>query len=80
MNLGGLKIVLPSTPADAKGLFKSAIRYDNLVVFLQQAAIGGVRGEVPDDPECLVPLGRADVKRAGRDVTVVAIGLMVRWR
>ncbi len=78
MNLGGLKIVLPSTPADAKGLFKSAIRNDNPVVFLQQAAIGGVRGEVPDDPEWLVPLGLADVKRVGQDVTVVAIGLMVR--
>lgn len=78
MNLGGLKIVVPSTPADAKGLFKSAIRDDNPVVFLQQAAIGGLRGEVPDEVEWLVPLGVADVKRAGGDVTVVAIGMMVR--
>lgn len=78
MNLGGVKVVVPTTPADAKGLFKAAIRDDNPVVFLQHGALGGVRGEVPEDPDWLVPIGSAEVKRTGRDVTVVAIGLMVR--
>lgn len=77
MNLGGLKVVLPSTPADAKGLLKSAIRDDNPVVFLQSAGRGGELGEVPEG-EHLVPLGVADVKREGTDVTIVAIGAMVR--
>jgi len=77
MNLGGVKVAVPSTPADAKGLLKAAIRDDNPVVFLQPARRGGEQGEVPDG-EHLVPLGSADVKRAGDDVTVVAIGAMVR--
>jgi acetoin:2,6-dichlorophenolindophenol oxidoreductase subunit beta len=77
MNLGGVKVAVPSTPADAKGLLKAAIRDDNPVVFLQPARRGGEQGEVPDG-EHLVPLGSADVKRPGNDVTVVAIGAMVR--
>lgn len=77
MNLGGVKVVLPSTPADAKGLLKAAIRDDNPVVFLQAAGRGGESGEVPDG-EYVIPLGLADVKRPGRDVTVVALGSMVR--
>lgn len=77
MNLGGIKVVVPSTPGDAKGLLKAAIRDDNPVVFLQPARRGGEQGEVPDG-EHMVPLGVADIKRAGRDVTVVAIGAMVR--
>lgn len=77
MNLGGIKVAVPSTPADAKGLLKAAIRDDNPVVFLQPARRGGEQGEVPDG-EHLVPLGVADFKRAGNDVTVVAIGAMVR--
>ena len=77
MNLGGVKVVVPSTPADAKGLLKAAIRDDNPVVFLQPTRRGGESGEIPDGDHC-VPLGSADVKRAGRDVTVVAIGAMVR--
>jgi len=77
MNLGGVKVVVPSTPADAKGLLKAAIRDDNPVVFLQPARRGGEQGEVPD-AEYLVELGKADVKRAGSDVTLVAIGAMVR--
>lgn len=77
MNLGGIKVVVPSTPADAKGLLKAAIRDDNPVVFLQPARRGGEQGEVPDG-EHVVPLGVADIKRAGSDVTVVAIGAMVR--
>jgi pyruvate dehydrogenase E1 component beta subunit len=77
MNLGGVKVVVPATPADAKGLLKAAIRDDDPVVFLQPARRGGEQGEVPDG-EHLVPLGVADTKRSGSDVTVVAIGAMVR--
>jgi pyruvate/2-oxoglutarate/acetoin dehydrogenase E1 component len=73
----GLKVVLPSTPYDAKGLLAAAIRDDNPVVFLEHKALYGVTGSVPDEPYTL-PLGRCDVKRAGADVTVVASGLMVR--
>ena len=76
MNLG-LKVVLPATPADAKGLLKSAIRDDDPVVFLQSAGRGGESGEVPEG-EHLVPLGVADIKRPGTDVTIVAIGAAVR--
>lgn len=77
MNLGGLKVAVPATPADAKGLLKAAIRDDNPVVFLQPARRGGESGEVPDG-DWVVPLGVADIKRPGQDVTVVAIGAMVR--
>jgi pyruvate dehydrogenase E1 component beta subunit len=76
MNLG-LKVVVPATPADAKGLMKAAIRDDDPVVFLQSAGRGGELGEVPDGDH-LVPIGSASVKRAGRDVTIVAIGAAVR--
>ena len=77
MNLGGIKVVVPSTPGDAKGLLKAAIRDDNPVVFLQPARRGGEQGEVPDG-EHVVNLGVGDIKRSGSDVTVVAIGAMVR--
>ncbi len=77
MNLGGVKVVVPSTPADAKGLLKAAIRDDNPVIFLQPTRRGGESGEVPDGDH-VVRLGAGDVKREGRDVTVVAIGAMVR--
>lgn len=77
MNLAGVKVVYPSTPYDAKGLFKSAIRDDNPVAFMFHIALGGALGEVPDE-EYTVPLGVADVKREGGDVTVVAMGWMVK--
>ena len=77
VNLAGLKVVTPATPADAKGLMKAAIRDDNPVVFLQSAGRGGDLGDVPEG-EWVVPLGVADVKRPGSDVTVIAIGAMVR--
>ena len=77
MNLGGINVVVPSTPADAKGLLKAAIRGDNPTFVLQAGGRGGELGEVPDT-DVVIPLGRADVKRAGNDVTVVAIGSMVR--
>ena len=76
MNLGGIKVVLPGSPADAKALLKAAIRDDNPVVFLQAAGRGGEAGEVPDD-EVVATLGEAAVIRPGRDVTLVAIGSMV---
>jgi pyruvate/2-oxoglutarate/acetoin dehydrogenase E1 component len=73
----GLKVVLPSTPADAKGLLKSAIRDDNPVVFIEDKMDYAVKGEVPEG-EYEIPLGVADVKRSGEDVTVVATSSMVR--
>jgi pyruvate/2-oxoglutarate/acetoin dehydrogenase E1 component len=73
----GLKIAVPSTSADAKGLMKSAIRDDNPVVYLHHYMLTLDKGEVPDG-EYLVPFGVADIKRAGSDVTIVATGWMVK--
>ena len=67
----GLHVVIPSTPADAKGLLKSAIRSDNPVLFLQHKGMSGVTGPVPDG-EHLVEIGKADVKRTGDDLTIIA--------
>jgi pyruvate dehydrogenase E1 component beta subunit len=72
----GLKVVTPATPADAKGLLKSAIRDDNPVIFIEGEMLYNQKGEVPDG-EHLVPLGVADVKREGGDVTLVAHAKMV---
>jgi acetoin:2,6-dichlorophenolindophenol oxidoreductase subunit beta len=72
----GLKVVLPSTPADAKGLLLSAIRDPNPVCFVEHKLLYKTRGPVPDG-EYTIPLGTADVKRAGTDVTVVAGSIMV---
>jgi len=76
LNVPGLKVVAPSTPADAKGLLKSSIRDDNPVVFLEQKLLYRTKGNVPEG-EHLVPLGVADVKRPGRDLTVITYGRMV---
>jgi len=73
----GLVVIMPSTAADAKGLLKSAIRDDNPVVFLEKRLLYSRKGEVPDG-EHLVPIGVADVKREGRDVTIVAAGASVQ--
>ncbi|HZN05619.1 MAG TPA: pyruvate dehydrogenase complex E1 component subunit beta [Pyrinomonadaceae bacterium] len=73
----GLKVVMPSTAADAKGLLKSSIRDDDPVIFIEQERMYGNKGEVPDDPDFTIPLGVADVKREGTDVTIVARSLMV---
>jgi pyruvate/2-oxoglutarate/acetoin dehydrogenase E1 component len=75
-NIPGLKVVLPSTPYDAKGLLKAAIRDDNPVIFLEHKLLYSFRGRVPDQ-EYVLPLGKCDVKREGRDVTVIASGAMV---
>lgn len=73
----GFKVALPSTPADAKGLLKSAIRDENPVIFMEHAGLYAQRGEVPEDPEFTVPFGVAAVRREGRDVTVVSYSHMV---
>jgi pyruvate dehydrogenase E1 component beta subunit len=73
----GLKVVMPSTPADAKGLLKSSIRDDDPVIFIEQERMYGIKGEVPEDPDFTVPLGVADVKREGKDATIVARSLTV---
>lgn len=75
-HIPGLKVAMPATPADAKGLLKSAIRDDNPVIFLEHKLLYNVRGPVPEG-EFLIPLGQAEVKREGTDITVVATSLMV---
>ena len=77
MHLAGLKILLPSTPADAKGLLKSAIRDNNPVIFFECSRLMSVTGPVPDG-DVTVPIGVAEVKRAGDDVTVVGLAYYVR--
>lgn len=77
MGTPGLKVALPSTAADAKGLMKAAIRDDNPVVYLQHFLLTLEKGEVPDG-DYVIPFGVADVKRAGADVTIVATGWMVQ--
>jgi pyruvate/2-oxoglutarate/acetoin dehydrogenase E1 component len=75
----GLKVVRPSTPMDAKGLLKSAIRDDNPVIFIESETLYAIKGEVPEDPEFTIPLGEAVVRREGTDVTVIAyMGMMYR--
>lgn len=76
-NFPGLKVVMPSTPADAKGLLKSAIRDDNPVIFMEQERMYGIKGEVPEDEDFTIPLGVADVKREGTDCTIVARSMTV---
>jgi pyruvate dehydrogenase E1 component beta subunit len=73
----GLKVVMPSTPADAKGLLKSSIRDDDPVIFIEQERMYGMKGEVPEDENFTIPLGVAEVKREGTDATIVARSLMV---
>src|SRR2546430_1237935 len=73
----GLKVVMPSTPADAKGLLKSAIRDDDPVIFIEQDRMYATKGEVPEDEDFIFPLGQADVKREGTDATVVARSMTV---
>jgi len=70
-HIPGLKVVAPATPADAKGLLKSAIRDEDPVVFIEGEMLYNLKGEVPEDGDLLVPIGRADVKRAGGDLTLV---------
>jgi pyruvate/2-oxoglutarate/acetoin dehydrogenase E1 component len=76
MNTPGLKIILPSTPRDVKGLLKTAIRDNNPVIYFEHRALIAIQGEVPEE-EYTIPLGQAEVKREGSDVTVVALARMV---
>jgi pyruvate dehydrogenase E1 component beta subunit len=76
LNAPGLKIVMPSTPYDAKGLLKSAIRDNNPVVFLEHKLLREMQDSIPEE-EYLIPLGIADVKRVGEDVTIVATAQML---
>jgi pyruvate dehydrogenase E1 component beta subunit len=73
----GLKVITPSNPADAKGLLKSAIRDNDPVVFLESEKMYGDKGEIPEG-EYLIPIGVADVKRKGRDVTIVTFGKIIK--
>lgn len=73
----GLKVIVPSTPYDAKGLMKSAIRDDNPVIFCDHKRLGGLVGQVPED-DYTVPIGQANVIRSGKDVTIVTYGFMTQ--
>ncbi len=75
--VAGLKVAVPSTPADAKGLLKTAIRDNNPVIFLEHRLCYQMQGEVPDDPEFLIPFGKADIKREGKDITIITYSYMV---
>jgi pyruvate dehydrogenase E1 component beta subunit len=76
LNVPGLKVVMPSTPYDAKGLLKSAIRDDNPVLFFEHKLLYNVVGDVPEE-EYTIPIGKADIKMEGSDVTIVANALMM---
>ena len=73
----GLKVVMPSTPGDVKGLLRTAIRDDDPVIFLEHKALYGTSGEVSDDPDFTIPFGHARLARAGEDVTIVSSGLLL---
>lgn len=73
----GLKVITPSNPYDAKGLLKSAIRDNDPVVFLESEKMYGDKGEIPED-EYLLPIGKADIKRKGSDVTIVSFGKIIK--
>jgi pyruvate dehydrogenase E1 component beta subunit len=77
VHVPGLKVVMPSNPYDAKGLFKTSIRDDNPVIFIDHKLLLTQKGHVPEE-EYLIPLGKADIKRKGKDVTVIATSLMVQ--
>jgi len=76
MHVPGMYVAVPATPADARGLLKTAIRDNNPVMFLEHELLYNSKGEVPENPEFIVPFGAADVKREGKDVTVVAYSRM----
>jgi pyruvate dehydrogenase E1 component beta subunit len=76
LHVPGLLVAAPSTPADAKGLLKAAIRDDNPVIFIEHETLYSTKGEVPDDPGFVVPFGHAAVTREGEDITIVGISRM----
>lgn len=75
-HIPGLKVVMPSTPYDVKGLIKASIRDDDPIIFIEHKLLYNEKGSVPDE-EYLIPIGKADIKREGKDVTIVATSLMV---
>jgi pyruvate dehydrogenase E1 component beta subunit len=77
MHIPGLKVAMPSTPADAAGLLRTAIRDDNPVLFFEHKALYSTKGEVPDDTEFSIPFGKANIVKEGRDVTVIGTHLYV---
>ena len=76
-NCPGLKVIVPSNPYDAKGLLKSAIRDDDPVIFMESEQMYGDKGEVPED-EYIIPIGKAEVKKIGKDVTIVSFGKIIK--
>lgn len=76
-HIPGLKVVMPATPADAKGLLKASIRDDSPVIFIEHKLLYMTKGPVPDHPDFVIPLGKGEIKRVGRDVTVIAWSNMV---
>ena len=76
-NCPGLKVVVPSTPYDAKGLLKTAIRDNDVVIFMESEQMYGDKGEVPEE-EYFIPIGKADIKREGTDVTIVSFGKIMK--
>lgn len=76
-NCPGLKVIVPSNPYDAKGLLKSAIRDNDPIIFMESEQMYGDKGEVPEE-EYLIPIGKADVKKTGKDVTVVSFGKIIK--
>ena len=77
-HVGGMKVICPAFPTDAKGLLKAAIRDDNPVVFLEHKWIyRRIKEQVPEDPDFVLPIGKAEVKRAGDDVSIITYGAMV---
>jgi pyruvate dehydrogenase E1 component beta subunit len=76
-NIPGLKVISPSNPYDAKGLLKSAIRDDDPIIYMESEVMYGEKGEVPEE-EYLIPIGKSDVKRQGRDVTIVSYNKMMK--
>ncbi|GFN35605.1 alpha-ketoacid dehydrogenase subunit beta [Tepidimicrobium xylanilyticum] len=76
-HIPGLKVVVPGTPADAKGLLKAAIRDDNPVVFVEQKTLYKEKGMVPLDEDFVIPLGKGEIKKEGKDVTIVTYGRML---
>lgn len=78
MNVPGLKVIAATSPADVKGLLKSAVRDNDPVIFFEDIKLWSVKGDVPTDRDHLVPIGKADIKRVGSDVTLVAISGAMR--
>ena len=76
-NTPGLKVIVPSNPYDAKGLLKAAIRDDDPVIFMESEQMYGDKGEVPEE-EYVLPIGKADIKREGKDVTIVSFGKIIK--